>query len=77
MRRCARTRRSAPVADRLFVFRVWIRVYPTLNLKKARAGDGGAGEAAGLSDTDKVGRQLALDAQVRMCMVLTGLRVRV
>ena len=34
-------------------------------LKKTRAGDGGAGEAAGLSDTDKVGRQLALDAQVR------------
>ncbi|KAK9821420.1 hypothetical protein WJX81_002272 [Elliptochloris bilobata] len=32
-------------------------------LKKTRAGDGAAGEAAGLSDTDKVGRQLALDAQ--------------
>lgn len=33
-------------------------------LKKTRAGDGAAGDAGGLSDVDKVGRQLVLDAQV-------------
>ncbi len=34
-------------------------------LKKTRAAEGGAGDAGALSDVDKVGRQLLLDAQAR------------